>query len=539
MRIGAIDLGDELIRRYESLGYWVDSTTNSSIEINASRFADVEALRDERTTLTHAQLFEQARRLARYWQNLGFGENDVIAIQLPNQVEFAVVVHSAMLAGVRFCTFHHGFRKKEVDFILSYVGASAVVVPRSYKGFDYPAMIAALRPGLPKLQHVFAVGSLESAPSYDSIDAILRAAPVSPIARERLPHGNDVARIAFTSGTTGDPKAVLHTHNTTNCSGRALNREHLIDQGSTLLLFLPVGLNWGFFNTIQAAIAGCRLIYHDKFDAARVLGAIEREGVTHFGTAPASLIDLLDEVEAGHYDLGSLKAVIVGGATVSAEVVRRAQRLLPCPLLDLYGMLESGFIAGTSVSDDLQSTVGFVGRPIKEMEVKVVDDKLQERPIEEIGEIVVRGPSVAVGYLRNQEANRERYADGNWFHTGDLGAFDRRGYLRIAGRSKDMIIRGGANIYPREIEEILYAHPLIHDCAVVGLPHERLGEIVCVCVVPKPGQNLTLDDLIGFLKDKIAKYKLPEKLLVVPELPRTPTGKVQKHVLSELVRAKT
>ena len=302
-----------------------------------------------------------------------------------------------------------------------------------------------------------------------------------------------------------------------------------------MLLFLPVGLNWGLGCTKQSLHAGCKIVYMEKFDAVHALELIERERITHFVTAPASLVALIDAAQAGGRDLSSLQTIVSGGASCPIDVMRRAQQTFGAPVLEMYGMLESGVQARTYVDDDPETVVGTVGHVVREARVRVSDENDRALPAGNVGEIQCFGPSVMLGYYENPDANARAFAADGFFRTGDLGVFDERGILRIAGRKKEMIIRGGANIYPREIEEVLFEHPSVADCAVVGVPHPRLGETAIACVVLRPGALLSFDDLIAFLAPRVARYKLPERLVVVDELPRTPTGKVQKPSLASLI----
>jgi len=353
--------------------------------------------------------------------------------------------------------------------------------------------------------------------------------------KRHRPGGNDLARVLFTSGTTGDPKAVMHTHNSTACSARFHNRDYGITAKSVILLFLPVGLNWGFVKTLQAIQAGCKLVYMDVFRAEEALKLIERERATHFASAPAGLAALLNAPNFGTTDLSSIETVITGGASCPIELIRQWRAKVPGHLLELYGMAEAGGQSCTLLSDDPEAVSGTVGRPHTEMGMKIVDESDREVAAGTVGEILSIGPSLMMGYYNNPDANARSFTADGWFRTGDLGVLDERGYLRIPGRRKEMIIRGGANIYPREIEEVLFKHPKILDAAVVGIPDARLGERTCACIVPRPGATLSASEVVDFLRDKIATYKLPERVEFLAQLPRTPTGKVQKGPLRELV----
>ena len=296
-----------------------------------------------------------------------------------------------------------------------------------------------------------------------------------------------------------------------------------------MLLFLPVGLNWGLGCTKQALFSGCKIVYMERFEAVAALELIERERITHLVTAPASLIALMDAAAQRQYDLSSLQAIVSGGASCPIDVMRRAQATFGARVLEMYGMLESGVQSRTGFDDDPEVVAGTVGRVVREATVRV------NAPAGAVGEIECFGPSVMLGYYENPDANARAFTPDGFFRTGDLGVFDERGLLRIAGRSKEMIIRGGANIYPREIEEVLFTHPAIADCAVIGVPHPRLGETAVACVVPRAGHQLTFDEMRAFLEPRIARYKLPERLVVVETLPRTPTGKVQKPSLAAMI----
>jgi acyl-CoA synthetase (AMP-forming)/AMP-acid ligase II len=538
MRLADIHPSAEAIRRHTASGYWTETTSNEVLERNAREFPTKDALFDGRIRLNYREYYRRAQRLAAHWNSIGLTRDDVIAIQLPNWTEFAIAINAAMLLGIPFCQFHSDFRRKEVEFILRFIDASLVIIPRQFRGFDHVAMLGELQPGLPRLRQVVVVDDRPPAGTFDLrgfLDRDSEPALSEEGLRALRPTGNDLARVLFTSGTTGDPKAVMHTHNTTACACRFQNRDYAIGRDSALLLFLPVGLNWGFFNTLQAIQAGCKLVYIDTFRPQEVLELIESERITHFGTAPAGLSALLNVANFARYDLSSLKAVTTGGASCPIELIRQWRARVPGHLLELYGMAEAGAQSCTLLTDDPEAVCGTVGKPAGEMGLKIIDETGTEVSTGSIGEILSIGPSIMIGYYNNADANARSFTADGWFHTGDLGTLDERGYLRIVGRRKEMIIRGGANIYPREIEELLFKHPKVLDVAVIGVPDARLGERTCACVVPRAGETLDFAGVVGFLRDKIATYKLPERVEIFNALPRTPTGKVQKTVLRDRV----
>ncbi|MBV9784921.1 MAG: AMP-binding protein [Acidisphaera sp.] len=535
MRIADPPIAAERMREFTAAGYWRDSTLADELDQAAAAFPDKIAITDPRERIDYATYRRRARSLAAHFIGLGLTADDVVAIQLPNWSEFPVAVAASVLAGVPFCQLHSDFRLRELTFMLQFIGASTLIVPAGFRNFDYLAMVEVLRERLPMLRHVLVVGDAVPEACFD-LRRFLSAAPAEvDLPAERRPHANALMRAAFTSGTTGDPKVVLHLHNTTNCAIRFLNRGQEVGADSVFLVFLPVGLNWGLFNVLQALFAHGTLVLQDVFNAEAALALIEREGVTHFCCAPAHLVGMLNVPDLARRDLGSLRHMMTGGASCPIEVIRAVRARLPGHLLEMYGMLECGTQAHTTIDDDPEAVCGTAGRPVPEMGIRVVDDAGRDCAVGEPGEVLTYGPGLTIGYYNNPEANARSFTGDGWFHTGDIGSFDERGCLRIVGRKKEMIIRGGANIYPRELEEVLYEHPAVLDAAVIGVPDERLGERVCACVVARPGESLTFDDVIGFLKGRIATYKLPEYVEFLQSLPRTPTGKVQKAPLRDSV----
>jgi acyl-CoA synthetase (AMP-forming)/AMP-acid ligase II len=541
VKIDSVRHTPDQIAAYRRAGWWTETTTADLLDRHAREQPDRLAIADSRTRLSYADYARRSQRLAAHFIALGLTGDDVIALQLPNWSEFAVIVNAATLAGIPFCQVHSDFRSREIEFVLRYTGAAVFICPVAFRRFDYLAMIGELRPALPALRHVMAVGDDVPDGVFDLRAYLDNDAPLEVPAdalRARRPHGDDLARVAFTSGTTGDPKAVLHLHNTTNSAVRFANRGHGITRDSVVLVFLPAGMNWGLLNVLQALEAGCTLIMLDVFDAIAAMRLIERERVTYFCCAPAHLVAMLHSPELDRFDLTSLQTVVTGGASCPIEVIRAFRAHLRGDLLELYGMLETGFQSWTRPTDDVEAVCGTVGRAIPEVQSKVLDEHDQECPPGAVGEILSRGPSITIGYYNNADANARSFTPDGWFRTGDLGAFDAQGLLRIVGRRKEMIIRGGANIYPREIEEVLYQHPDIMDAAVIGIPDARLGERTCACVVPRAGRSLDFAAVVDFLRPKIATYKLPEIVEVMSDLPRTPTGKIQKEPLRAMILRK-
>ena len=525
-------LTDELVVRYETSGHWSSETFDAILARRAAAHPDRVAIVDRGRRVTYGELKTRVDRAAAGLAGLGIGAGDVVTIQLPNWAEFAYVFFALERLGAVANQIGPDFRSREVDYILRFSESRAFVCPATFKSFDYVKMIGELRPGLPDLKAVCVLGAPAGAPTPGlvSLDTLLddRGA-VTP--REAGQRANDVMRMAFTSGTTGNPKGVIHSHNTTLSTCRTLNDDMRVTPDEVFLVYLPLGLNWGYLTLVQSVMAGARAVLLDQFSARSALELIQRERVTYIPTAPASIIAMLNDPDLGRFDLGSLRVVITGGASCPIETIREFRARMHGHLIELYGMLETGFHTYTRLDDDPEAVTGTVGAVSAGLGLRLIDEAGRDVAPGAEGEIVALGPSVHLGYHKNPTANAELFTADGWFRTGDLGQFDRAGNVKIVGRLKEMINRGGKKFFPREIEEILYTHPKILHAAIVGVPDPRLGERNCLCVIPRPGQSLSLDEVVGYLKDDVATYKLPETMEVFDELPFTPTGKIQRHVL--------
>jgi non-ribosomal peptide synthetase component E (peptide arylation enzyme) len=532
----ATRLTDDLIARYQQSGHWGSETFYAILSARAAAHPDRIAIVDRGRRVTYAELKTRVDRVAAGFAALGIGSGDVVTIQLPNWVEFAYVFFALERLGAVANQIGPDFRSREVDYILRFSESRAFVCPARFKSFDYVKMIGELRPGLPDLKAVCVLGSPSGGATSGlvSLDALVEnAAAVPPPAAGQ--GANDVMRMAFTSGTTGNPKGVIHSHNTTLSTCRTLNADMGVSPDDVFLIYLPLGLNWGYLTLVQTVMAGARAVLLDQFSARAALELIQGERVTYIPTAPASIIAMLNDPELERFDLSSLRVIITGGASCPIETIREFRARMHGHLIELYGMLETGFHTYTRLDDDPEAVTGTVGTVSSGLGLRLIDESGRDVAAGAEGEIAALGPSVHLGYHKNPSANAELFTSDGWFRTGDLGQFDGAGNVKIVGRLKEMINRGGKKFFPREIEEILYTHPKILHAAIVGVPDSRLGERNCLCVIPRPGQTIALDEVVGYLKDSVATYKLPETIEIFDELPFTPTGKIQRHVLVKRV----
>jgi acyl-CoA synthetase (AMP-forming)/AMP-acid ligase II len=564
--------------RWRGAGLWGDETLATVLARRVRETPEREALTDGTRRLSYRALADGIDRMAARLRALGIGQGDVVTIQLPNWIEFAFVFFALERLGAVAVTVSVDFRSRELEYIMRFAGSKMLVCCAQFRDFDHAAMAAELKSRLPALATIGIIRGTPL-PGMVSLDDVAAAsgAPVGfvPVAMD----ADTVMRMAFTSGTTGNPKGVMHSHNTTLAACRILNGDLGLCSDDVMLIWLPLGLNWGYLTLVQSILAGAKAVLLDRFRPAAALDLIARERVSYIPTAPASLTTILQEPDLARRDLSSLRIVVSGGASAPVETIRAwrqavlasaassqrgdsmmrahsasedarkraddtrpepgsSARAAPGALLELLGMLETGYQAYTRATDDPEKVAGSVGIPASHMGLRLVDLEGHDVAPGEEGDICCDGPSVHLGYHNNPTANAEAFLPDGWFRSGDLGMIDADGHLRIVGRLKEMINRGGKKFFPREIEEILYTHPQVLYAAIVGIPDARLGERNCLCLVPRPGETPTLESLVAFLGDSVATYKLPERLELFTHLPSTPTGKIQRHALVREVVAR-
>jgi non-ribosomal peptide synthetase component E (peptide arylation enzyme) len=524
----------QLAERWRTAGHWGNETFFDILARRAEAHPDREVFVDGQQRISYGELKDKVERCAAFLRHIGINRGDIVTIQLPNRIAFPIVFFALELIGAVANKVNPDFRVRELDYILRFSGSRALVCPAAFKGFDYVAMARQLRNSIAELTRLVIAGA-EVDGEYNLERGIADTPPLPPMDRVRM-SADEIFRMAFTSGTTGNPKCVLHSCNSTLPTVGQINADMGVTEREVQLLYLPVCLNWGYLCLLQAVVSGSRSVLLERFTAKDALDLIQRERVTYIATAPASIVAMLNEGGLASYDVSSLRVVITGGASAAIETIRDFQARMPGHLIELYGMLETGFHTYTRFSDDPAKVNGTIGRVASSMELKILDEAGREVAAGEVGEIAARGPSVHLGYHANAAANAGAFTADGWFRTGDLGRIvDAAGNVEIVGRRKEIINRGGKKFFPREVEEILYTHPKVMHAAMVGIADQRLGERNCLCVIPKGGQSVTLQEMIGHLKDQVADYKLPEEMHILEELPFTATGKLRRHVLSEWV----
>jgi non-ribosomal peptide synthetase component E (peptide arylation enzyme) len=524
----------ELAAKYAREKLWLQKTVFDILNERAAAHPDRIAIKDYKGAISYGALKNRIERAAQFYRSIGVRRGDVVTIQLPNRIDFAVAFIALELLGAIANKVNPDFRARELDYMLKFSGSSAYVFAKEWKDFDYAGMARGLQQTNSELKRLIVVGgAVEGLHDFDS--GVAAATPIAAADKVHM-DPNEVCRMCFTSGTTGNPKCALHSFNTTLYAVELLNTDMQVTERDVLLAFLPLGLNWGYITLLQSILAGATLVLMERFNPRAALELIQNERVTYIPTAPAGLVGLLNAPGAETFDVSSLRVVITGGASAAVETIRDYQKRMKGHLIELYGMLEAGFQTYTRFTDDPEKVNGTIGRPVRAMELRIVDAEGNGVPTGEIGELMSRGPSIHLGYHNNADANGQAFNKEGWFRTGDLGrVVDADGNVQITGRSKEIINRGGKKFFPREVEEILYTHPQVMHAAMIGMPDPRLGERNCLCVVPRGDVMPTTEEFAAFLRDQVADYKLPESVERFSELPMTGSGKIQRHVLRDIV----
>jgi cyclohexanecarboxylate-CoA ligase len=535
-----IHLPDKRIAR--SRGLWLDRLPidglDEAIANSAGRTAFVgwNSGRQREIRLTYAELGQWVDKIALSLLDRGVDRGDVVAFQLPNWWEFTALFYACNRIGAVANPLMPIFRQRELRFMLGFAAAKVAVVPALWRGFDHMAMMREIRTDLPHLRHVFAVGGAGEA-SFES--AFLDRPAVADAERRRLaklrPDPNEVVELIYTSGTSGEPKAVMHTANTVLAPARCFIEDIGLTSHDVIFMGSPYAHQTGFlYGMLMPVMLATTTIALDAWCAADAVPLITREGVTFSMGSTPFLSDMVNLPDAARQQVSrTLRTWVCAGAPIPRVLVQRAKAEMHLDVLSCWGMTENAGLTITRKSDPQVKVFETDGRALPGNEVRVVDDQKQPVPADTVGHLQARGITHFVGYLKKPQLNSID-ADG-WFDTGDLARMDRDGYIRIVGRTKDVIIRGGENVPVAEVENLIYRHPCVAECAVVAMPDERLGERACAFVTPKADAQLDLRELTRFLGEQgMAKPYWPERLELMNEMPRTPSGKIQKFKLREL-----
>ena len=537
-------LSAERVAAMNAAGLWRNELLTDLLDALADRHPDRLAVADHNsmtgvaTRLSYLQLQLRVDRIALGLVGLGVQPGDVVAFQLPNWWQFIALHLACLRIGAVSNPLMPIFRERELGFMLDFAKARVLVVPRAFRGHDYPAMLAGLRDKLPALEHVLVVGG-EGDDSFERTLIETRWEDDFDAAAEfarRRPDPNDVIQLLYTSGTTGQPKGVMQTSNTLLAGVRAYAQGIGLSGADVCFMASPLAHQTGFmYGLMLPVVLGTHVLLQDVWDASRAWDTMQAERVTFSMGATPFLADLVSAPNAPAPADCRLKQFVCAGAPIPRVLVQAAIDTLGIRVNSAWGMSECGVVTMTGPDDAPDAVFNSDGRALPGMAVRVVDGDNRPVPAGTEGKLKTQGSCLFVGYLKRPEAH-EVDAEG-WFDTGDLARMDADGYIRITGRAKDIIIRGGENIPVVEVENLLYKHPAVADCAVVAMPDERLGELGCCFVTLNPGTALSFGEMIDFLRAQgIAKNYLPERLEVVEAMPRTASGKIQKFALREIAQ---
>ena len=531
----------------------IETTIGDALLSAAEKWGDQDALVSvhQNVRFTYSQLLEHVDRLASNLIALGLQKGDRIGIWSPNCAEWTLTQFAAARAGLVFVTINPAYRLHEAEYTFNKVGVRALVVAEKFKTSDYPAMVEALAPELlscdpghlrserlPSLEIAVKIGGTERGGWLQFDDVASRQVVGNELERRAATlDPNDAINIQFTSGTTGSPKGATLSHRNILNNGYILGGTLRFEAGDRLCIPVPLYHCFGMvMGNLGCLTHGATMVLPgEAFDPGLVLKAIEQEKCTALYGVPTMFIAELEQLDRQAFDLSSLRTGIMAGAICPEPLMREVvDRMHMSEVTIAYGMTETSPISFQTATDDpLERRVSTVGRVQPHLECKLVDETGQTVPVGSPGELCTRGYSVMLGYWDEPQKTADAIDPEGFMHSGDIAVFDEEGYGEIVGRIKDMIIRGGENIYPKEIEEFLIDHPKIEDVAVVGLPDDRFGEEVCAWIRLTAGEQASEQDIRDYCRDQIAHYKIPRFIRFVDAFPMTVTGKVQKYLIRE------
>jgi cyclohexanecarboxylate-CoA ligase len=524
-------------------GHWRDRTINDDLDDCLRDRPDKEAITaisletGKTRRLAYRDLARLTDRLAIGLSKLGVERNDVVSAQLPNWCEFTLIYLACARIGAVFNPLMPIFRERELAFMLKHGQSKVVIIPKQFRGHDYERMVEGLRPSLPDLRHILVVGG---SGERDFAQLLSETWDTDPDAAEILtrhrPAPDDVTQLIYTSGTTGEPKGVMHSSNSMMANIVPYAERLRLGADDVILMASPMAHQTGFmYGLMMPIMLGARAVLQDVWQPNKAVETIRAEGATFTMASTPFLTDLANVVAESGLAVPTLRTFLCAGAPIPPPLVERARKVLGTKIVSAWGMTENGAATLIELDDDDERAFNTCGCPLPGVELRVVDADGKPLANGTSGRLLIRACSNFGGYLHRPHLNGTDQDD--WFDTGDLASIDERGYVRIDGRSKDVIIRGGENIPVVEIEALLYKHPAVAQAAIVAYPDERLGERACAVVVTKGGQPLDFTSMVDFLKaQKAALQYIPERLLVLDQMPATPSGKIQKFKLRELVK---
>ncbi|QKY69637.1 AMP-binding protein [Lentibacillus sp. CBA3610] len=532
-------LTDEYIERYQNL--WPNKTILNYLNESIEKNPDKTAIIDKKSRCTFKELGEMVDRVALGLMAYGIEKGDVISLQLPNWNEFIVLHYAATRIGAITNPLIPIYRDREIKYMVEMAESKMIVIPDTFRNFNYPEMIQRLRDGWPALKHIFVKGEdipdemkplsdLFEEPWEEKYDvSVLDSVDLDP---------NDITEIIFTSGTTGNPKGVMHTHNTLCVSTDYWVDRLKLTADDVMFMASTFAHQTGFGYGVRLPThVGMTAVYQDIWNPHEFVEWIKKEKITFTASATPFLQDMISVDGIENEDIHSFRAFVSLGAPIPRPLVKEANEKVGFKIISGWGQTENGLVTLTGLNDSDEKITGTDGYSFPGMEIKVVDETGEICPPDIEGSLLASGPAQFVGYLKQMDITEAEHENG-WFITGDRATIDQDGYVRITGRDKDVIIRGGENIPVAYLENVLHEHPDISVAQIIAMPDKRLQEKACAFISMKSGKDaLTFQEMQKFLEDKkVAKQYWPEHLEVVGDFPRTPSGKIQKFRLREQIQ---
>ena len=533
---------DAMFQEYFSKGMWTDETTPKIWEGNARKYPQKEAFIDRGRRVTWPQAKSMSDRLALNLLKLGLKKDEFVYMLLPNWAEAYIFRCAAEKAGVLVGTSLMTVGDADIEFILKTFDTVGIVIPLEFRNKAYLDLVREMQPKHPKLRHIFVPGDDVPA-GILSLEKMMAEPADAGCDADTFRHTcyqpTDVSVIGFTSGTTGRPKGAEHIIAARIAMAKGYGEGPQIRESDVVLnIISPVaGLSSAFCYNGSAALVGAKVVLSDIWSPEKTFELIEQEKITILLAVPAQLAQILRHPGRGKHDLGSLRCIVTSTAPLTRALARDMEETFKVPVCNLYGQIDGGFISCPGVDDTPEVRQRTVGRPHRHTSFRIIDDDGNDVPLGEEGEMVYAGPSTTGGYFKNMPETMRAWGKlgpGGMRRSGDLVKMDADGRIVLLGRKDDMIIRGGSNIYPAELESLLITHPRIDAVAIVPMPDEVMGETVCAFVQLSPGATVSFEEMISFLKGrKIATYKLPERLEIRDSLPLKGTQKIGKASLKE------
>lgn len=526
-------------------GYWLNTTIleslNQAVHQNPDKVALVSYKTEEQSekSFTYREILYTAQKIALGLKNLGVQKQDIVSCQLPNWWEFTLLYIACRRIGAVLNPLMPIFRERELSFMLKHTESKVFIVPKTFRKFNHENLAYQLQENIKSLEHVIVIGG-EGENNFET-RLLNHGLDHDPQMLETLNDikitADDVAQLIFTSGTTGEPKGVMHTANTLFSNIVPYAKRLNLNKDDVILMGSPMAHQTGFmYGLIMPILLQAKAVLQDVWDVKTAIHLIQKYQVSFTMASTPFLNDLSEAVLDTHQSLDSLKLFLCAGAPIPSTLVQKARQNMGVKVISAWGMTECGAVTMTRPEDDDERSFNTDGLPLSGVEVKIVDDQVHLLAANQSGTLMIRSCSNFGGYLKRAHLNETDEDD--WFDTGDIAYQDERGYIRIAGRKKDVIIRGGENIPVAEVESLIYLHPDIATVALVPYPDERMGEKACAIVKLKENtEHIALKDLVDFLKQhNLANQYLPERLEIWNDIPMTPSGKIQKFKLRELLQ---